>query len=283
MDQIPYTKSYHCLQPDKTEQLHSMLVNCGRELVNSINYYWNGIQRGSKEMFIWQYTIAGCGAFDYAGKTYQITPGKAFAVLVPGKHCYYLPNTSDFWEFKFVTIYGSEAIRLASEFLRRLPIPILDLDANSPTVKSADKIYQLLSETTPNRYECSALAYEFIMALLSENIGSTSNSNMEFFRKQIYDFCLNNISKDIGINEMANAVNLSRWHFTRKFTEIEGISPHDFLLSLRMRLARRLLLTTNLSIKEIAEMCGFKDSAYFSRVFKKANNLTPPEYRFCKK
>lgn len=283
MDQIPYTKVFNCLHPDKTEQLHSMLINCGQELVNSTNYYWNGVQRGTKEMFIWQYTIAGCGDIDIAGKTYRLTPGKAFAVLVPGNHCYYLPKTSKFWEFKFVTIYGSEAIRLASEFLRRTTIPIFDLNENSPTIICADKIFQRFNETTPNRYECSALAYEFIMTLLSENIGNTSNSNMEFFRKQIYDFCLNNISKDIGINEMANAVNLSRWHFTRKFTEIEGISPHNYLLRLRMRLARRLLITTNLSIKEIAGMCGFQDTSYFSRVFKKSNNMTPPYYRFGKK
>ena len=283
MSQGPYTKSFQCLHQDKTEQLHSMLLNCGRELVDSTNYYWNGAQRGNKEMFIWQYTIAGCGAIDYAGTTYQLIPGKAFAVLVPSTHCYYLPRSSNYWEFKYVTIYGSEALRLASEFLRRATVPIFDLDEKSASIECADKIFQRFNETIPNRYECSALAYEFIMTLLSENISNTSKSNTEYFRQTIYDFCINNISKAIGINEMANAVNLSRWHFTRKFTEIEGISPHDFLLSLRMRLARRLLLTTNLSIKEIAEMCGFKDSAYFSRVFKKANNLTPPEYRFCKK
>lgn len=283
MSQIPYNKSFQCLHQDKTEQLHSMLLNCGRELVNSTNYYWDGAQRGNKEMFIWQYTVAGCGAFDYAGATYQLTPGRAFAILVPGKHCYYLPKSSNFWEFKYVTIYGSEAIRLASEFLRRSDIPIFDLNEKSPSVRCADKIFQRCIETTPNRYECSALAYEFIMTILSENISNTSKSNSEYFRQTIYDYCINNISKNIGINEMANAANLSRWHFTRKFTKLEGVSPHYYILSLRMRLAKRLLLTTNLSIKEIAAMCGFQDTAYFGRVFKKLNNLTPPEYRFNKK
>lgn len=51
------------------------------------------------------------------------------------------------------------------------------------------------------------------------------------------------------------------------------------LLSLRMSVATELMNTTDFNIQEIAAMCGFEDSRYFSRCFKQLYNTTPSAYR----
>lgn len=65
-----------------------------------------------------------------------------------------------------------------------------------------------------------------------------------------------------------------------KFRTAYGITPKEYLDSLRMELAKDYLRIYGniLSIKEIANMCGFSDSLYFSRKFKKTFGVCPKEY-----
>lgn len=73
--------------------------------------------------------------------------------------------------------------------------------------------------------------------------------------------------------------NYSRRHFCRLFSEVYGISPQDYLLDTRMRNAVNFLRNSGLSIAETASKCGFSDSGYFSRVFKKRFGVLPSRYR----
>ena len=58
-----------------------------------------------------------------------------------------------------------------------------------------------------------------------------------------------------------------------------GISPHDYLISHRISIAKDMLLNTELSISEIAEQTGFRDVFALSRVFRQKQKLSPSEYR----
>ncbi|MGH8023900.1 MAG: helix-turn-helix domain-containing protein, partial [Limisphaerales bacterium] len=58
-----------------------------------------------------------------------------------------------------------------------------------------------------------------------------------------------------------------------------GLSPHQYLLELRLVRARSLLAETDLSIKEIALKTGFEDELYFSRLFRQKLNVTPTQWR----
>ena len=55
-------ETYTLMFPRNGSRLHSMMVNCGHETVHSTSYNWNGMLRGSHELLIWQYTLAGQGA-----------------------------------------------------------------------------------------------------------------------------------------------------------------------------------------------------------------------------
>lgn len=75
------------------------------------------------------------------------------------------------------------------------------------------------------------------------------------------------------------------YDYVRKlFKKETGATPHDYLLSLRMELAARLLLSgmsnqySRYSVSQVAEMCGFAEPLYFSRVFKKYYGAPPSEY-----
>jgi len=72
---------------------------------------------------------------------------------------------------------------------------------------------------------------------------------------------------------------MSPAHFTRKFKELVGVSPQDFITKSKLERAQQLLFYTDKSISEIAIEVGYNDPNYFSRIFKKTFQMTPKEYR----
>ncbi|MDR1948386.1 MAG: AraC family transcriptional regulator [Spirochaetaceae bacterium] len=89
----------------------------------------------------------------------------------------------------------------------------------------------------------------------------------------------NNYSEDIEINKLAKEANYTAEHFSRSFKSIIGKSPKQYLLEYRLAQAEKMLQQENDSISNIAARCGFNDINYFSRIFKKKNNITPREYQ----
>ena len=69
---------------------------------------------------------------------------------------------------------------------------------------------------------------------------------------RIHDFCRKNLDRPITVEMLAEVAGCSRGHFTRRFQELEGMSPHEFIIRQKMRLAVRLLQTTVASVKEIS-------------------------------
>ena len=72
---------------------------------------------------------------------------------------------------------------------------------------------------------------------------------------------------------------MSRAHFCRCFKLVFGSSVWTWLTQRRLELAKQMLATTDLSLKEIAAECGFCSSSYFSRQFKRYLKTTPQNYR----
>ena len=80
-------------------------------------------------------------------------------------------------------------------------------------------------------------------------------------------------------DDVAKAAGISRPYLFKLFKEGLGISPHQYILKLRLDMAKRLLAGENFSIKEIAAECGFESLEVFYRQFKSAANTTPADYR----
>jgi len=88
-----------------------------------------------------------------------------------------------------------------------------------------------------------------------------------------------NYSKDISLDEVSQAVNISPYYFSKIFKEEVGEGFVEYLTGLRMEKAKELLASTEYSMKEICAMSGYADPNYFSRIFKKNTGVTPTEYK----
>ncbi|OME88801.1 MULTISPECIES: response regulator [Paenibacillus] len=85
--------------------------------------------------------------------------------------------------------------------------------------------------------------------------------------------------EEISLQQIAGKFFLSREYISRKFKQEFGVTLSDFLGRIRIDKAKTLLLNPQIRIAQIAEMVGYQDEKYFSKVFKKMEGVTPNEYR----
>lgn len=88
-----------------------------------------------------------------------------------------------------------------------------------------------------------------------------------------------NYSKDLTLAEVADYVGYSHSHFSKVFKEEMGCGFRYYLNQIRVEKSKALLLSGNMSIAEICEICGFEDQSYHCKVFKKMVGITPDKYR----
>lgn len=95
----------------------------------------------------------------------------------------------------------------------------------------------------------------------------------------VVNFMDANLHRKLSLDELARAARISRSHLCRLFKTEAGMPPGQYLQKLRMERASRLLVTTLLSVKQIQFEVGYIDKSLFVRHFRRANGLSPSEYR----
>lgn len=88
-----------------------------------------------------------------------------------------------------------------------------------------------------------------------------------------------NYKKKISLKDVAEDIHLNAAYLSTLFNKEMPIGFSRYLLELRMKTARKLLVNTNYKVKEVAEKAGFYDYHYFARAFKTLTGLSPLEYR----
>ena len=95
----------------------------------------------------------------------------------------------------------------------------------------------------------------------------------------ISDVVHTHLYSNLSIEDMAKLAGLSLSTFKRMFKKHYGIAPKQYLVQERINKAKKLLRSSNLSIKEVAYDVGFNDPSYFTRVFKLKEGVSPRDYQ----
>ncbi len=97
--------------------------------------------------------------------------------------------------------------------------------------------------------------------------------------KFLIEYIENNYAQRISVEDMARVSCMSNSYFTTIFKDFFGKTPVQYLNAYRVERASTMLSDRSLSITEVAYRCGFTDSSYFVKVFKKYKNIAPRDYR----
>ena len=97
--------------------------------------------------------------------------------------------------------------------------------------------------------------------------------------RRVREYVDAHLDSRLEVYALARIVGLSASQFSRSFQKAVGVSPHRYVVQCRVRRARELLATTQLSLTEIALILGFADHSHFSRRFHEFTGVPPREFR----
>jgi AraC-like DNA-binding protein len=138
----------------------------------------------------------------------------------------------------------------------------------------------LYQSTDPvDRLEAQMLATELVVHLLRDFSPCRREwPGVERFG-WVTSYLSRRLAEPVSVSDLATRAHLSQSQFTAQFRRQFGVSPHQYLTRLRVEHAQALLLASDRPIAEIADMCGFGDSAHFTKTFKRVAGTTPGAYR----
>ncbi|MBP2832910.1 helix-turn-helix transcriptional regulator [Aquimarina sp. U1-2] len=93
-----------------------------------------------------------------------------------------------------------------------------------------------------------------------------------------YEYIHDNIYSDIKMDQLSNVSSLSKFHLYDSFKNAFGKTPHQYINRLKLKKAKQLLQTREISITEVSTTLGFSDSSSFSKIFKKAYGKAPSNF-----
>lgn len=253
------------------------LKGIGLHHITSHDYNWDNNTRTNSYLLL-QYTLSGKGIFHISGKSYIQQPNDLFLVQIPGDSQYFLPSDSDHWDVLYLE-FSTECLPLLYHIHQSCG-PSFHLDESSTLPKKMRDLYlAATSNQLKSVFDNSKAAYNFLLDLTSYALEHPKLTSprvtlaKNYLDTHFYDTTLN-------LDEVSDAVGLSKYHLCREFTHLYGTSPGKYLSNLRIQKACSMLLQNRQhTIAEIASMVGFSNDNYFCKVFRKALGITPTQYR----
>ncbi|WLP93566.1 GlxA family transcriptional regulator [Psychrobacter sp. M13] len=97
--------------------------------------------------------------------------------------------------------------------------------------------------------------------------------------KKVQDYIENNFQQALSVSALATQVNITPRTLNRRFQSALNLRPIEYIQAVRIEQAKRLLELRDVSIKSLADQVGYSDISSFTRLFKRATELTPKEYQ----
>ena len=216
------------------------------------------------------YKLSGESITHFNKKSYHIKPGMVYILPKSENADYYVERIipGDCIDIFFDTdIPSGENLFL------------LDFDENIKILNLFQKIYKLWL-TKPNGYyfKCMSAVYEILYEMLLKSEQYSPKSKYKKLEPGI-EYIHNNLYDDIDYNLPSKICGISYTYFKKLFIEKFGVPPVRYVNNIRLERSRELLLTNKYSVGEIAKMCGFENTYYFSKKFKEKYQSSPTAYK----
>ena len=145
----------------------------------------------------------------------------------------------------------------------------------------ASKI-QLMELFDPGSFATWQQAAEYIRKLQSaigEVTELSSRKAIAGITEKTKSYILSNLGKDLSLAMIGEEIGFNPIYLSRVFKQAEGSSIREYVEARRMDMAKRMIGGSHMKIYEIAEKCGYQNTAYFIKIFKSHFGVTPQEFR----
>lgn len=142
-----------------------------------------------------------------------------------------------------------------------------------------DKFNKILSiwekKFITSEMQCISLLYDLLCELMMSQLPSNTRLSENILNYINENFC----STALTVNAILQKFYISESQLRRNIKQITGLSPNNYINTLRIEKAKKMLLHENKTIEEISAACGFSSQFYFSKKFSKYTGLPPSAYK----
>lgn len=232
------------------------------------------------------FIATGKGEFETREGRSDWHAGRA-VLLPPGLWHRYRPQSDSGWTEYWLGLSGELVGRLWQQWEGALPVRPLPMRQPVHFRRQFDRFIGMVmkeARRTPGGIHPQPLTWTaaglgllggFIDEHLEEQVEPQGGDDLE----RALRFLQNHAHRPLGVNQIAAATGVTRRTLERRFAESIGRSPRDHLEWLRVQRARKLLVETRHPVKEIAYLCGFRESRGLIRACRRWLNSAPGEVR----
>lgn len=145
------------------------------------------------------------------------------------------------------------------------------------------KLFAAFNDDGPERAEIAARLVQALILTalkLAAEASSGSEDNASYnMGTRIKEYIDAHYLEDLKLPDIAEALHINLYYLSHTFKDLTGSSPMQYIIHRRIDEAQTLLLTTNMTITDIAMQCGYNNSNYFQSVFSNIVGMPPGKYR----
>lgn len=237
--------------------------------------------RSGLRSYLFFMVLSGSGALKYEGREYDLRRGDCVFIdcQKPYNHS---TGENDLWSLRWVHFYGPTLYSIYDKYVERGGQCVF----TPPTMEKIEVIWKLLMEVSKGTdYMKDMLINQYLSELLvcimSESwhpeyrVPTPKKQNLSNIR----DYLETHYSERITLDDLASQFYVDKYYLTKIFKEQFGQSINTYLTSIRITKAKQLLRFSNRTVEEIGYEIGIGAPAYFSRVFKNIEGISPKQFR----
>lgn len=227
----------------------------------------------TKKHYSFEYVISGKGYIFIRGAWHTLEKGCVFIVGKNDERNFYADAKDPMHKIW---------CGFASDYIDSMLINygILSGVYKADTLKYFEDIYETVKGDLPEKVKMLSVADNIHKIILEI---AASEETTPTLCSKIENELISSIYRSVDLQELADKLFISRAHLIRLFKQHKGVTPYQFLLNEKMKIAKALLSTTEMSVKSIADKLCFADEHYFSHLFKQKTGLSPLKYKATKK
>lgn len=222
---------------------------------------------------------SGSGNLHYMDNVYHLKVGDC--VLIDCNNSYYHESSDDLWTIKWIHFWGPTAQAIFLKYIDRGGLFAFKTKHYNSYLKLWDKLFNYASSLDYIRdMHINELLSNLLTTLMSENYNDAKvHKKVNATIQHVKEYIDNHYTEDISLDNLSSIFFINKSYLLRQFKSSYNITINTYINSLRITKAKYLLRFSDLSLTEIGEQCNITPTYYFSRTFKKFENMPPSEYR----
>lgn len=227
--------------------------------------------------YILIYCMKGEGIIEIGKERYELHENEAFCIPSYASHIYYAIKENP-WSILWVHFKGEDVKLYPLEEKK-----IIRFQSQN-ALNRMQSLFELLFWVLERNYTLGNFIYvsQVLQLILSEIYYREKGQDIPVQNKHVTNvirYMYKNLNKELTLSDISEEFQLSKSYLSLIFKNYTKKSPIEFFLELKMNEACKYLRSSDMYIYEVAQLLGYSDQYYFSRIFRKVVGVSPKEYR----